>query len=176
MAAATALTVASIAAAVIGTGVSIYSQQQQAESAQRAAEYNNRLASQEAHNRELEAAEQARRARIENRRRMASIRARLAGSGTLTTTGTPLAILGESSSNLDLQIQDALRATNMQATAMRAQGQMGLWEAGQAQSAASLSAIGTGLGGFSSALSGYSSAVYQNALPDTFGLYSRPRQ
>jgi hypothetical protein len=162
---------AALAATVASTGTAIYSQQQQAKTAENAAAYNNRLAANEAANRANEAAEASRRQRIENRRKLARIRSSLANSGTLTTTGTPLVILGESQSNMELGLADAKRRTDMQAAAMRAQGQMGLWEAGQMSSAARTQSIATGLQGASSLASGYTGAVYSNQVPDTFGLY-----
>lgn len=151
----TLLAAAALATAAVGTGVAIYGQQQQAKTQERAAKYNNELANAEARNRELETAEGIKRQRVQKRREMARLRNNLAGSGSLTTTGTPLAILGESSSNLELGIADAARASNMQAAAFRSQGKMGLWEASQARSAANISSVATGIQGVGSAVSGY---------------------
>jgi hypothetical protein len=135
---------------VVSTGVSIYGQQQQAKAATKAAEYNNILADQEAKNVELQNMEQLKRERIKNRRAMADIRNRMAQNGVLNTEGTPLAILGESSANFNLGIQDAARASNMQAASLRAQGQMGLWEAEQGQAAANINSVATVADGVSS--------------------------
>jgi hypothetical protein len=137
--------IASIFSTVAGAGVSIYGQQQQAKAQTAAANYNNRLAEREAQNREAESHEQISRERIQKRRYMGELRNRLAGQGTLNTSGTPLAVLGEASTNMELRIQDAFRASNMQAAAMRSQGQMGLWEASQARTAANLNSVATGL-------------------------------
>jgi hypothetical protein len=144
-----------IASAAVGTGVSVYSQQQQAKTQEAAAEYNAKLAENEALNIENEAAERHRRESVEKRRELAKIRASLAAQGTLTTSGTPLAILGESSANMNTRIADAFRASNMQAASARSQGAMGLWEASQARTAANLSSVATGLSGISSGISGY---------------------
>lgn len=167
----TYITLALLAAS---TATTIYTQQAQAKSQEQAANYNNALAQRDAALREREAAEASQRQRIENRRHLARIRLSLANSGTLTTTGTPLAIIGETAGNLELGIRDAKRRTDMESAAMRQQGIMGLWEASQAQSAANLSSIATGLKGLSSAGSAYSGAVYQGQLPDTFNLYRAP--
>jgi hypothetical protein len=136
---------------VVSTGVSIYGQQQQAKAATKAAEYNNILADQEAKNVELQNMEQLKRERIKNRRALADIRNRMAQNGVINTEGTSLAILGESSANFNLGIQDAARAANMQAASLRAQGQMGLWEADQGQKAAninSVAAVGEGVSNY----------------------------
>lgn len=168
------VTAIALATAAIGTGVSIYSQQQQAKSAERMAQYNNSLAEAEARNRELESQEAIRRQRIENRRRLAEMRNRFAGQGTVLTSGSPLAILGESAATMELSIADAARRTSIEAASLRSQGQMGLWDASQTRRAATLSSIATGLKGASSLGSAYSDAVYRGQVPDTFSLY-RPR-
>lgn len=154
----------STAATAVGTGVSIYGQQQAAEAQEDAADYNNKLAENEALNEELVAAENIKRARVEKRREMARLRTSLVSTGTLTTSGTPLAILGESSANLELGIADAARASAMQAASFRSQGKMGLWEAGQARRAANLNSVATGIKGASSAASAYSGYKYNGTL------------
>lgn len=133
------------ATTAITAAVQIDAQQDAAKANTMAQIQNNQLAEQEAMNRELEAAEQIKRERVKKRKEMARLRNKLAGSGTLTTSGTPLAILGESSANMETGIDDALRRANMEASSMRAQGKMGLWEAGQYQKAANNQSIGTAL-------------------------------
>jgi len=140
---------------VVSTAATIYGQQQQAKAQTKAAQYNNIVANQEAKNVELQNAEQLKRERIRNRRQLAEIRNQMAGNGLINTEGTPLAILGESSANLNLGIQDAARAANMQAASLRAQGQMGLWEADQGQQAANINSVATGLSAATSAYTGY---------------------
>jgi type II secretory pathway pseudopilin PulG len=142
-------------ATLASAGVSIYGQRQAAKTQERAAEYNHQIAENEARHRELETAEQVKRRRVQDKREMATLRNNLAASGTLTTEGTPLAILGESSAFMDLAIQDAVRQSTIEAASIRARGQMGLWEASQASRASRISSIGTALGGFSSAVTAY---------------------
>lgn len=144
-----------VALVVVSTAATVYSQQQAAATQTKAAEYNNKLAEAEAKNRELEMAEQLKRQRIKDRRAMAQIRNRLANSGTLTTEGTPLAILGESAANFNLGIQDAARASNMQAASLRAEGQMGLWNAAEGQKAANIESVATVANAAASAYTGY---------------------
>lgn len=160
--------IASVAAAAVGTGMSMYGQQQQARAGAAAADYNNDLAKTEARNKELEAAEAIRRERASNRARLSEIRARLSASGTLTTEGTPLALLGESAGRFELGIQDAARASRMQVDSLRAQGRMGLWEADQMSSAAGIGILGTGLAGLGNAAG---NLAYGSAL----GIYTKTK-
>lgn len=162
---------AALAATAISTGVSVYSQQQQAKTQERIAAYNAKRAEQEAANREREASEARKRARIEKRKRLARIRNDLASRGTLTNVGAPLAILGESAGNMELRIQDAARASSMQAASLRAGGAMGLWEADQYSSAANLQSIGTVASGLASMGGTYAGGVYNGTFNDTFGIY-----
>ena len=165
--------IASVATTAIGTGVAVYSQNEQQKTTDRLAAHNNQLAENEARNRELESQEAISRERKRKRAQMARIRNQLAAGGTLTTSGTPLAILGETSSRIELGIADAYRRSNMDAASLRARGQLGLWEADQAATGTKLAMAGTALKGLSSAASAYSDAAYQDSLPD-FGLYNQP--
>ena len=146
---------------VASTGLSIYSQHQQAKAAEQAAQYNNELAQREATNRELETAQGIARQRANDRASLADLRTRLAGSGTLTTTGTPLTLMGEAAGRLELGIADAARRANMEASSLRAQGAMGIWEAKQQRSAANLSMLATGISGVSRAFGMYQQDSYQ---------------
>lgn len=149
---------------LVSTGLQIDAQQKAADAQEDAALQNQRLAEAEAQNRELEAAEAIKRQREIDKREKSAIRARLSQQGTLTTSGTPLLILGEVEANQNLAIQDAVRAANMQASSLRAQGSMGLWEAGQASAAADAQSIATGIKGLTSAAGSYSSASYNGAF------------
>ena len=156
-----AIAAASSAAA---TGVSMYGQHQQAKGVKYAAKYNNKVAENEASNRQSEAREQGKRAQIRKRKKLAEIRNSLAGQGTLISSGTPLDILGESSANMQLQIADASRTANMQANSLRAKGQMGLWEAAQFSRASKIKMVGTGLEGISKLASSAVSAKYHGII------------
>jgi hypothetical protein len=158
---------------LVASAATAYSQVRAADAAEKAAEYNNDLAKEEAKNRELEGHEQIKRERIANRQRLAQIRNRLASSGLLTTSGTPLAILGEAAGNFELGIQDAARASSMQAASLLAQGKMGLWEAEQGKTSAYIGATSTML----SAAGGAASAYYRTKPSSNYtpeGYYSGP--
>jgi hypothetical protein len=82
-----------------------------------------------------------------------------------------LDILGETAGNFQLAISDAARATAMQTTsiyqsadAVRRQGKMGIWVAGQAKKASTLSAIGTGISAATQAVSAYGHNKYTGAI------------
>lgn len=132
-----------IAAVVVSAGTTIYAQQQSAAAQQEAATYNNIVAANQAKAQEQEAAEQAKRDRINQRKALARLRTQLAANGRSTSAGTPLDLLGESAANFDLGIQDAARAASINAANTRAEGAMGLWKANQAKTAANISSVAT---------------------------------
>ena len=146
---------------VASTGLAIYGQRQQAQAQEQAAAYNNRLAQAEARNVESQTSEDIARQRTANRAGLASLRARMASSGVLTTTGTPLLLAGEAAGRLEVGIADAARRANMQAASLRAKGRMGVWEAEQYASAANLASIGTAVSGATRAFGMFQQGSYQ---------------
>lgn len=161
--------ITAIVSAVGSAATAIISNEKASDAADDAARINKLNADAEARNREAEAAEAIKRQRERDKREKAAIRARLAQSGTLTTSGTPLLILGEVAANQELAIQDAVRATNMQANSLRAEGTMGLWEADTTRAALANKSIAAGIQGLSSAASGYASASYNGAFTPVKG-------
>jgi hypothetical protein len=83
--------------------------------------YNAKLAENQALQTEMDAAENIRRKRSENRRMLATQRSRYAKAGVLME-GTPLELLAESAGNLELEVLDYDRQQRMQAAGLRAQG------------------------------------------------------
>jgi hypothetical protein len=132
-----------VTAIVVSTAATVYSQQQAAKSQEQQAEYNNIIAANQAKAQEQEAAEQAKRDRIGQRKALARLRTQLAANGRSTSAGTPLDILGESAANFNLGIQDAARVASINAANTRAEGAMGLWKADQAQTAANINSVAT---------------------------------
>lgn len=167
--AATAVYTIAAVTAVASTAATIISNEKAADAATDAARANQQRADAEAKNRELEAAEAIKRQRERDKREKAAIRARLSQQGTLTTSGTPLLILGEVAANQELAIQDAVRSANMQAASLRAEGTMGLWEADVTGAALKNKSIAAGIQGLSSAVSGVSSASYNGAFTNVKG-------
>jgi hypothetical protein len=161
--------ITAIVSAVAGAATTIVSNEKASDAAEAAALANKQRADAEARNRELEAGEAVKRQRERDKREKAAIRARLAQSGTLTTSGTPLLILGEVAANQELAIQDAVRSANMQANSLRSEGTMGLWEADTTRAALTNKSIAAGIEGISSAASGLSSASYNGAFTTVKG-------
>ena len=157
-----------IVIAAVGAAASIYSSKQQANAAEEAGAYNNELAQREARNRERTAAEAIRRERAANEARLGAIRASLSNSGTLSTEGSPLTVLGESAGRFELGVADAARSASMQAASMRAQGAMGLWEADQRSNAAIMGGVATGIRAAGSMYSDYQSG-------SQLGMYTRTK-
>lgn len=143
------------------TGVQMYGQRQAAQAEMQAAQYNQRLAEQEAANRETETRAGIARQRVSNREALAELRNRMAFSGVQTTTGTPLLVAGESAGRMEIEIQDAARRANIEAASLRAKGRMGIWEAQQAKAATRINLLATGLKGASSAFGQYQDGKYQ---------------
>lgn len=151
-----------------GAGASVYAQSQASKATTAAANYNNKLAGQAAHNQELQAVEGIKRQRINNRAALGQIRLEMANSGTQTGEGSPLAVLGETAGRMEVGIADAARNSALQAASARAQGKMGLWEADQSAKSAQLQMAATAISAAGSIASGYQSG-------SNLGLYTRTK-
>lgn len=172
-----------IVGTLASTGLQMYGQHQSAKAqmeaakynakaARLSAEYNLKLAENEATNSENQTSEGVKRQRISNRSALADLRNRSASSGLRTTTGVPLMVAGESAGRMEIGIQDAVRASSMQAASLRAKGKMGLWEAdaagkmglweaAQAKSASRIAMLGTAISGATSAFGQYRTGKQQ---------------
>ena len=155
------LALVSLASTAVSTGLSFYGQKQQAKSQEYAAEYNAKLAENEARNVQLEAAESGKRQRKQARHQMAEVRNNLAGNGTLTTTGTSLDLLAENSANLDMAIADAARASRIEADAWYSKAEMSRWEGKQLGRASTIGAYGSLFSGISSMATSYNDFQYK---------------
>lgn len=157
----TVLLYASLAATAVGTGVSVYGQQQAKESQERADAANAIAAKHEARNKELEAHENARRARDEKRRRLAAAKSRLAANGVALGEGTGADVMEVLDMRLETEIQDAGRRAAMEARAIRQRQALDSWESGQQSAALDLQSYGTALGGVTKAAGSYSNFQYK---------------
>ncbi len=129
------------------TGLSMYSQVQQGKVANQVAQYNAGLIDAEVANKNAEFSQGVARERINQERHLASIQAQIASSGVQGTTGTPLNIVGDTSSAFQTSIADAARNTSIQVAAMRQKQAMIRYGGQSAQAAAPWAALGTGLSG-----------------------------
>lgn len=140
---------------VVSTATTLIAADKQKSAAEDAALANKQRLDAEARNREAEAAESIKRQRLRDKREKAALRARLAQSGSLTTSGTPLALLGDLAATQELAIQDAVRAANADATALRDKGNTGIWESKQANAAIDNQSIGAVADGVASGVGLY---------------------
>lgn len=144
---------ASATSAVMGAKA----QRQQANAAEAAGEYNNDQAQRMAANTTAEGLEAARRQRVEMRRTLSSISADTAASGA-QMEGSPLAVLGEASKRMELNIADETRRAQIQSSQMRQQGAFQLYEGKQNAKSLRGRSVGTLIGGFGNAASSTSTA------------------
>jgi hypothetical protein len=100
------LAYASLATTVISTGVAVYGQMQQAKAAEETAEFNAKIAENEANLKQQRGLENIRRQRAQNRRYLSRQRALISGRG-IALEGTALEVLGQSAGKLEVGIQDA---------------------------------------------------------------------
>lgn len=122
-------------------------------------------------NAELTNAENLKRERIRSARAMGTIRAKLAMSGSDTTQGTPLAILGENAANIELGFQDAARTAGMQSASMAHAAASARYQGNQAYQGGLLSAAGQLATSTAKGAQQYSAGVYSGKYTDTFNLF-----
>jgi len=168
------MAIAALALTGISGAFSVASTIMQGQAANSAAKAQAKNIEAEQRNKQLEFSEQMKRDRTKAKRAMSTVRARLAQTGMQTTSGTPLAILGENAGNIELGFQDAARRQLIQDQSMTHAAYMSRYEGKQAVKSSYISAAGQAIGAMGSMGKQYSGAVYTNALPDTFGIY-RPR-
>lgn len=159
MAVATSTAIA-LAATAVGTGISVYGQQQAAKQAEAAGKYNAKLAENEASQRELESHETIRRQRADKRRAMAQAKARLAVSGAALGEGTSVDVMEVLDARLETQVQDSARSAQLEARALRQQANLSRYQGRQQSAALKMQSFGTLLSGASSAAGMYSRASY----------------
>jgi hypothetical protein len=122
---------------VVGTGLSIYGQQQQKKAAQSAAdwnaqqadanaieaasvaEYNARLMENQALQTDMDARENIRRQRVEAKRYQATQRARFAKAG-VTEEGSPLEVMAETAALLEMDAQEVNRQARVRTAELAA--------------------------------------------------------
>lgn len=163
----TGIAVASVVATGVGTYMSVQGQRNAAAAAEKTADYNAKIQRAQAMQEGEAAAENARRKARENARIIGRQRAIIAQSG-LAMEGTPLAVLGETTSMLQRDILDmGYEASNRMRT-LQASANMGLWQGKNQASALRTEALTTGLAGVSSMATGYMSATgYNTPKPKT---------
>lgn len=160
------LDIAAIITATVATSVGVaggivnYDQQKKNTQAQaESLEHNARIEKRDAENAETEANEAAIRQRAENERLRSAQRASLGKSGVAVSTGSPLAVLGETAAMQELEVADTQRAGGVaygqHMTAANAYEYQAKLANSQSGLGLALSLSNTVVSGVSSGLSGY---------------------
>lgn len=138
MAAVTATTIAAVAA-VAGAGLAAYGAYQQGQTATKVGDYNARVRESEAKRVEMETRESLRRQRDANKRLVGRQRAQLAKSGVIEE-GSPVEVLAETSSLLELEALDYSRSSEAETRRLRSSAGMDRFEGRQAAMAGNINA------------------------------------
>ena len=152
----------STAVSLVGTGVAVYGQLQQAQAAEYTAEYNADVARQQAVHETEVSNENARRKNRENAQIIGLQREAMSASG-LAPAGTPLAILGESVMTLQRDILDIGYEAASRASQLRSGAEMALWEGKTTAGSLRTGAIASAITGAASATTGFLSASGRGA-------------
>jgi hypothetical protein len=131
-----------IAVMLAGAATSFVGAQKSADAAEDAGKAQQEAAAAAARNEELQTAENVRRERVNNRRRLARLRADLGQTG-LAMGGSLQDAFTETAGRMELASQDQTRAGNMNAGNIRSQGDMALWEARNQAIGTRISSYGT---------------------------------
>ena len=147
-----AIAIAGATATAIATSVGAAEQHKQAEANAKAQEaqmeYNKRLEEREASKIEAENAENARRQRQAAEQLKAQQRALLGKSGVAMTSGSPLAILGQTAADEEMKVQDQHAFGSAEVNKHREQAKMFGFQAGVARaSAPSKASLGANIAG-----------------------------
>lgn len=144
-------------AAAVGTGVTIYGQQQQKKAVEQTAKYNANVAKGEASKQNRVATENIKRASLDNRRLRGQLASANAANG-LAMEGTPLAVLGETQTALERDILDIGYQAAENSRSILAGAELGKWSAKQQSRAITTQQYATAASGIGSATSGYLSS------------------
>lgn len=148
---ATTLAILSVASTLTAAGVSAYGAKKAGDAQEAAGQENARNLRQTAKAREAEMHENIARQHREARRRLATTRATMAGTGTQLNDGSNKDVLGVVTNRLETGIADDARRQQMEIRALNQQASLTQWEGSQAAAAGNLQAAGTVLGGVASA-------------------------
>ena len=143
----------SVAVAAASTALSVYGQYQAGQAAEATANYNAKLAENEALAKEQQSHVESLQMQKNKERLLASQRAGFAKAGAVGTEGTPLLLMAEQAGTMELDILNQQRNRAMQATALRSEADLQRYTGEQAASAATIGAGATLLSGIGSTVS-----------------------
>lgn len=149
----TVLAAISTVATGVGTYISMQGQKNAAIGVEKTAKYNAKIQRDQGMRENEAAAENVRRKTRENARILGRQRAAIAQSG-LAMEGTPLAMLGETSSMLQRDILDMGYDAQNRVNSLQSSASMGLWAGKNQANALRTDALTTGLAGVATASSG----------------------
>ncbi len=136
------IAVATAVISAIGAATSYVGAQKSADAAEDAGKAQKAAADASARNEELQGAETIKRERLNKQRRLARLRSDM-NRGGVVMDGSSMDVFGETAGAMELQLQDASRAMNMDASNQRSAGAMSLWEARSQAAGTRLAATGT---------------------------------
>ena len=143
----TMLGVGSLLMGEVGTGISVASQYAQSKAIRRQADYNQKMAQQQAERTRQDARENRRRMDEDNKRQLARLRSRYARLGLDESQGTPLDMFAETASKLELSIADHFTASERQAAALENRATLDAYDGRVRSRAAQIGGVTTALGG-----------------------------
>jgi hypothetical protein len=126
--------------AVIGTTVAAYGQYQAGQAQEATANYNAKLAENEAKAKEQQAHVESLQMQKQKERLAASQRAGFAKGGSVITEGTPLLLMAEQAGQAELDILNNQRNRAMESTALRSEATLSKFQGKQAAKASNISA------------------------------------
>lgn len=135
--------IVSAAAALIGAGLSIYGQRQQAEAAQEAADYNAELLEAKAESVSQKAMFDAQQINKAKKKTIAAGRVQAAGSGVDVTSGSVMDWEGDIGADYELAQASTFHNARLQEFGLRGNAELARVEGRNAKTAANIASIGT---------------------------------
>jgi len=139
-----------MAVALVGAAISAYGQIQQGRAARAAAEYQSKVAQNNAIAAQRKAAEDERRFRVQTSRQLGTMRAAYGASG-VTLEGSPLDVIDDSTFTAELDALTIRGGGLQESNAFLAESRLSRFQGRAAERGSRLSAAGTLLGGFAKA-------------------------
>ena len=132
-----------VAVVVVGGALTAYSQHEAGQAAKATANYNAKLAENEAKAKEQQAHVESQQMQKQKERLIAAQRAGFAKGGAVITEGTPLLLMAEQAGEAELDILNQQRNRAMEATSLKSEATLQKYQGKQAARAANIQAAGT---------------------------------
>ena len=132
-----------VAVAVVGGAFSAYGTYEQGQASKATANYNAKLAENEAKAKEQQAHVESQQMQKQKERLIAAQRAGFAKGGAVITEGTPLLLMAEQAGEAELDILNQQRNRAMEATSLKSEATLQKYQGKQTARAANIQAAGT---------------------------------